>query len=97
MVEAKVRRKVQTELCQLHRNFGLQTALSNALQDFEIVLHNLLSLRAILDIFAQMCEDRPDLLPTQNLCRAKRVIERLAGHEPGHSTPDKRIVCRAIT
>src|SRR5438132_14282336 len=97
MFEAKVRRKVQTELCQLHRNFGLQTALSNALQDFEIVLHNLLSLRAILDIIAQNCEDRPDLLPTQNLCRAKRIIERFAGHEPGYSAPEKLVMCRAIT
>src|SRR5437773_9738679 len=97
MFEAQVRRKVQTELCQLHGNFGLQTALSDALQDFEIVLRNLLSLRAILDIFAQMCEDRSDLLPTQNLSRAKRIIERFAGHEPGYSTPDKRVMCRAIT
>jgi len=97
MFEANVRRKIQTELCQLHRNFGLQTALSDALQDFEIVLHDLSSLRAILDIFAQVCEDRPDLLPTQNLCRAKRIIERFAGHEPGYSAPEKLVMCRAIT
>src|SRR2546430_2927703 len=97
MFEAKVRRKIQTELCQLHRNFGLQTALSDALQDFEIVLHDLSSLRAILDIFAQVCEDRPDLLPTQNLCGAKRILERFAGHEPGYSAPEKLVMCRAIT
>ena len=97
MLEAEVRRKVQTELCQLHGNFRLQTSFPDAVQNFEIVLRNLLSLRAILDIFAQMREDRSNLLPTQDLRRAQRILERFAGHEPGYRAPDKRIVCRAIT
>jgi hypothetical protein len=60
------------------------------------VLGNLLRFAAVFDVFAQVCEDRSDLLSTQNLCRAKRVIERFAGHEPGYRAPYKWVMRRAM-
>src|SRR6202011_1387572 len=96
MSEGKIRREIQTELRQFDGNFRLQTPFSDALQNLEIVFRNLLRLGAVLDVFAQVCEDRSDLLSKQNLCRAKRIIERLAGHESRHGAPYKRVVRRPM-
>src|SRR6266850_2690614 len=96
MFEAKFQREIQTELRQFDRNFRLKTAFSDALQNLEIVFRNLLRLGAVLDVFAQVCEDRSDLLSKQNLRRAKRIIKRLAGHESGYRAPYKRVMPRPM-
>ena len=92
MFEAKIRREIQTELRQFDGNFRLQTSFSDALQNLEIVFGNLLGLGTILDVFAQVCKNRSNLLASQSLCRSKRVIQRLAGHEPGYRAPYKRVM-----
>src|SRR2546429_2758827 len=96
MFKAEIRGEIQTELRQFDGNLRLQTFFSDALQNLEIVFGNLLRFGTIFDVFAQVSEDRSDLLSTENLCRAKRVIERFAGHEPRHRTPYKRVVRHAI-
>jgi len=69
MFEAKFRREIQTELRRLTK-FPLEDAFTDALQNLEIVFRNLLRLGAVLDVFAQVCEDRSDLLSKQNIRRA---------------------------
>src|SRR5712692_4680327 len=92
MLEAEVRREIQTELRQFDGNLRAQALLSDALQNFQIVCGNLLRLGAVLDIFSQVRENSSDLLPTQNLGCAKCIIEPFAGHEPRHAPPDKRVI-----
>jgi len=97
MFAAQIRGEIQTKLRQFDGNFRAQTSYSDAFQNFEIVFRNLLRLGAILDVFAQVSEDRSDLLSTQNLCGSKCVVERLAGHEPRDAAPYKRVMRRAMS
>src|SRR6266481_8708875 len=96
MFEAKIWREVQTELRQFDGNFRLQASFSDALQNLEIVFLNQLRLGAVLDVFAQVCEDRSDLLASQRLRRAKCVVQSFAGHKPGHSAAHKGVMCGVV-
>lgn len=96
MFKAEFRREVQTELGQFDGNLRLQSLFSYAPENFAVVLGNLLRFGAVLNVFAQMREHRSDIFPTQNLRRAKRVIERLSGHEPGNCAAHKGIMCGVV-
>src|SRR5260370_4022938 len=96
MFEAQIWREIQTELCQFDGNLRLQALFSDALQNFKVVFRNLLRLGVVLDVFPQISENRSDVFSTQSLSRAKRVIERLAGHEPGHRAAHKGIMCGMV-
>src|SRR5437879_4881691 len=50
--ETKDWREIQAKLRQLNGNLSLHTSFLDSLQNFEIVFRNLLSLGAILDVFA---------------------------------------------
>jgi hypothetical protein len=74
MESLDARRKVQAKLRQLDGDFRLQPFLPDAVENFHVVLRDLLRFRAIADVFAEVRENRSNLLAPQSLCGNERVV-----------------------
>ena len=89
---AKVRRKIQAELRQLHRHFRREPRLVDAIQHLEIMLGDLTSFVAVGDIFAQVREHAAHAFLTKRLRGGEGVLESLARHKTRNAALDERIL-----
>jgi len=88
--------KVQPQLRQFDGDFRLQPLLPDALKNLQIVIRHLLRFRPVADVFSKTCKNSSNFFSAQRLRGDERIIERLAGHEPGYAFPYELVVRSVI-
>jgi hypothetical protein len=89
--------QVEAELCRLHRDVRVEPHSRHTVQHVQIMLRHLLGFGGIGDVLTEPGEDCGDAKRLQFARGLQGIFDALAGHEPGHRSPDEGRLRCALT